>query len=40
LILGYLATEVDAFLLNPTGLDYLLSPVIEILFGLSSAVTG
>jgi len=31
--LGYLATEVDAFLLNPTGLDDLVSPVIEILLG-------
>jgi hypothetical protein len=31
--LGYLATELDAFLLNPTGLGFLLSPVIEILLG-------
>lgn len=31
--LGYLATELDAFLLNPTGLGFLLSPVIEILAG-------
>ena len=31
--LGYLATELDAFLLNPTGLGFLLSPVIEILVG-------
>jgi hypothetical protein len=31
--LGYLATELDAFLLNPTGLGFLLSPVIEVLLG-------
>ncbi len=31
--LGYLATELDAFLLNPTGLGFLLSPVIEVLAG-------
>jgi hypothetical protein len=31
--LGYLATEVDFFLLDPTGLGFLLSPVVEILAG-------
>jgi hypothetical protein len=32
-ILGYLGTDLDYFLLNPTGLDYLLSPVVELLAG-------
>jgi hypothetical protein len=31
--LGYLATELDFFLLDPTGLGFLLSPVIELLVG-------
>ncbi len=31
--LGYLAQSVDFFLLDPTGLGFLLSPVIEILLG-------
>ncbi len=31
--LGYLARSVDFFLLDPTGLGFLLSPVIEILAG-------
>jgi hypothetical protein len=31
--LGYLATSVDFFLLDPTGLGFLLSPVIELLLG-------
>lgn len=31
--LGYLATGLDYFLLTPTGLDYLLSPVAELLLG-------
>jgi len=31
--LGYLAQSVDFFLLDPTGLGFLLSPVIEILAG-------
>jgi hypothetical protein len=32
--LGYLATDLDFFLLNPTGLDpLLLAPVIETLLG-------
>ena len=31
--LGYLATSVDFFLLDPTGLGFLLSPVVELLLG-------
>jgi hypothetical protein len=31
--LGYLAQSVDFFLLDPTGLGFLLSPVIELLLG-------
>jgi hypothetical protein len=31
--LGYLGTELDFFLLNPTGLDFLLTPVVELLLG-------
>lgn len=31
--LGYLAQSVDFFLLDPTGLGFLLSPVIEVLLG-------
>jgi hypothetical protein len=31
--LGYLGTSLDYFLLTPTGLDYLLSPVAELLLG-------
>jgi hypothetical protein len=31
--LGYLAQSVDFFLLDPTGLGFLLSPVVEILLG-------
>jgi hypothetical protein len=31
--IGYLATDVDFFLLDPTGLGFLLSPVVEILAG-------
>jgi hypothetical protein len=31
--LGYLATDVDFFLLDPTGLGFILSPVVEILAG-------
>jgi hypothetical protein len=31
--LGYIGTELDFFLLNSTGLDYLLSPVVEVLLG-------
>jgi hypothetical protein len=31
--LGYLAQSADFFLLDPTGLGFLLSPVIEILLG-------
>jgi hypothetical protein len=33
--LGYLATELDFFLLNPTGLGDLLGPIGEILLGSS-----
>jgi hypothetical protein len=33
--LGYLATSLDYFTLNPTGLDYALGPVIDILLGSS-----
>jgi hypothetical protein len=33
--LGYLATSLDYFALNPTGLDYALGPVIDILLGSS-----
>jgi hypothetical protein len=32
-LLGYIATDLDYFALNPTGLDYLLAPVIELLVG-------
>jgi hypothetical protein len=31
--LGYLATSLDYFTLNPTGLDYALGPLIDILLG-------
>jgi hypothetical protein len=31
--LGYLGTELDFFLLDPTGLGFILSPVVEILAG-------
>jgi hypothetical protein len=31
--LGYLATDLDFFLLNPTGLGFLLSPVVDLLLG-------
>ncbi len=31
--LGYLGTELDFFVLNPTGLDFLLTPVVELLLG-------
>jgi hypothetical protein len=31
--LGYVGTSLDYFTLNPTGLDYLLAPVIELLVG-------
>jgi hypothetical protein len=33
--LGYLATSLDYFTLNPTGLDYALGPLIDILLGSS-----
>ena len=33
--LGYLATSLDYFTLNPVGLDYALGPVIDILLGSS-----
>jgi hypothetical protein len=37
--LGYLATDLDFFLLNPTGLDpLLLGPLIETLLGFPAAV--
>jgi hypothetical protein len=37
--LGYLATDLDFFLLNPTGLDPLvLGPVIETLLGFPTAI--
>jgi hypothetical protein len=31
--LGYLATDLDFFVLNPTGLGFLLSPVVDLLLG-------
>jgi len=34
--LGYLATDLDYFALNPTRLDYLLGPVIDLLLGSRS----
>lgn len=34
--LGYVATDLDYFALNPTGLDYLLGPVIDLLLGSRS----
>jgi hypothetical protein len=31
--LGYLGTDLDFFALNPTGIDFLLTPVVELLLG-------
>lgn len=31
--LGYLGTDLDFFALNPTGVDFLLTPVVELLLG-------
>jgi len=35
--LGYLATGLDYGLLTPTGLDYVLTPLIDLLFGVPFA---
>ncbi len=32
-LLGYLSTGLDYGLLTPTGLDYVLSPLIDVLLG-------
>jgi hypothetical protein len=36
--LGYLATSLDYGLLTPTGLDYILTPLIDVLLGSSPGI--